>query len=222
MLRELGIQWVPASGPQAKGRIERLFGALQDRLVAELRLAGITDQAAANAFLPGFLARYNARFAQPAAQPELAYRPWPQGLDPDTVFCFKYLRTVSNDNTITLEQRVIQILPDAHRTSYAKARVEVHERLDGISPSSIRDVASPPHPEDAGAGCAKPDPGTQQCSRAPDAREITASTTNCQRAYVHAKAGPSVEAIRLAREAASAQGGTAADIFTEQISGQNH
>ena len=131
MLRELRITWVPAASPQAKGRIERLFGVLQDRLVAELRLADISDQDAANAFLPGFLARYNARFAQPAAQPESAYRPWPQGLDPDTVFCFKYLRTVANDNTVTLEQCVVQILPDAHRTSYAKARVEVHERLDG-------------------------------------------------------------------------------------------
>lgn len=131
MLHELGIQWVPASSPQAKGRIERLFGTLQDRLVAELRLAGICDQAAANAFLPGFLARYNARFTQPAAQPEPAYRPWPQDLDPDTVFCFKYLRTVANDNTITLNERAVQILPDAQRASYAKVRVEVHERLDG-------------------------------------------------------------------------------------------
>lgn len=131
MLRELRITWVPAASPQAKGRIERLFGALQDRLVAELRLAGICDQDAANAFLPGFLVRYNARFAQPAAQPESAYRPWPKDLDPDTVFCFKYLRTVGNDNTVTLERRVIQILPDAHRANYAKVRVEVQERLDG-------------------------------------------------------------------------------------------
>ena len=131
MLHELGITWVPASSPQAKGRIERLFGALQDRLVAELRLAGICDQDAANAFLPGFLARYNARFTRPAAQPEPAYRPWPQGLDPETVFCFKHPRTVANDNTVALNTRVIQILPDAHRASYAKARVDVHERLDG-------------------------------------------------------------------------------------------
>lgn len=131
MLHELGITWVPASSPQAKGRIERLFGALQDRLVAELRLADVCDQAAANAFLPGFLARYNARFTRPAAQPKRAYRPWPQGLDPDTVFCFKYPRTVANDNTVTLQEHVVQILPDAHRASYAKARVEVHERLDG-------------------------------------------------------------------------------------------
>ena len=131
MLHELGIQWVPASSPQAKGRIERLFGVLQDRLVAELRLAGVCDQDAANAFLPGFLARYTARFARPAAQPEPTYRPWPLGRDPDTVFCFKSLRTVANDNTVTLNERAIQILPDAHRANYAKARVEVHERLDG-------------------------------------------------------------------------------------------
>ncbi len=131
MLRELSITWVPASSPQAKGRIERLFGALQDRLVVELRLAGISDQQAANAFLPDFLARYNARFTRPPAQRPSAYRPWPRGLHPDTVFCFKYLRTVANDNTVTLEEHTLQILPDAHRTSYAKSRVDVHERLDG-------------------------------------------------------------------------------------------
>jgi hypothetical protein len=131
MLRELSITWVPASSPQAKGRIERLFGALQDRLVVELRLAGISDQQTANAFLPDFLARYNARFTRPPAQRPSAYRPWPRGLHPDTVFCFKYLRTVANDNTVTLEEHTLQILPDAHRTSYAKARVDVHERLDG-------------------------------------------------------------------------------------------
>lgn len=131
MLHELGITWVPASSPQAKGRIERLFGALQDRLVVELRLAGIHDQHAANAFLPAFLARYNARFTHPPAQRHSAYRPWPTGLDPDTIFCFKYPRIVANDNTVTLEDRTLQILSDPHRTSYAKARVDVHERLDG-------------------------------------------------------------------------------------------
>ena len=131
MLHELGITWIPASSPQAKGRIERLFGALQDRLVAELRLARICTRDAANRFLPSFLARYNARFTRCAAQPQSAYRPWPKDLDPDTVFCFKYPRTVANDNTVTLDMHVIQILPDVHRASYAQTRVEVHERLDG-------------------------------------------------------------------------------------------
>lgn len=129
VFQELGIQWVPASSPQAKGRIERLFGALQDRLVTELRMAGICTKEAANAFLPGFIARYNARFAKPAAHPEPVYRPWPAGIDPDTVFCFKYLRTVANDHTVTLGPDLLQIVPNGR--SYAKARVEIHERLDG-------------------------------------------------------------------------------------------
>lgn len=130
-LQELGIRWIPASSPQAKGRIERLFGTFQDRLRAELRLAGVTDRTGANAFLRDFLPRYNARFAQPPADPTPAYRPWPAGLDPQTVFCFKYQRVVSNDNTITLASHHIQLLPGPQRRSYAKATVEGHERLDG-------------------------------------------------------------------------------------------
>lgn len=130
-LQELGIRWIPASSPQAKGRIERLFGTFQDRLRAELRLAGVTDRDGANAFLTDFLPRYNARFAQAPADPTPAYRPWPAGLDPQTVFCFKYRRVVSNDNTITLAPHLIQLLPGAQRRSYAKATVEIHERLDG-------------------------------------------------------------------------------------------
>jgi transposase len=130
-LQELGIRWIPASSPQAKGRIERLFGTFQDRLRAELRLANVTTRDEANAFLREFLPRYNARFAQPPANPISAYRPWPVGLDPHTVFCFKYLRTVDNDNTVTLGARRIQLLPGPQRRSYAKATVEVHERLDG-------------------------------------------------------------------------------------------
>jgi len=130
-LQELGIRWIPASSPQGKGRIENRFGTFQDRLVTELRLAGIHDRDGANAFLPDFLSRYNARFAQPAAQPASAYRPWPAGLDPNTVFCFKYQRRVANDNTITVGARSLQILPGPSHRSYAQTRVEVHERLDG-------------------------------------------------------------------------------------------
>jgi transposase len=129
LLQELGIQWIPASSPQAKGRIERVFGALQDRLVVELRLAGITDKAAANAFLPRFLRRYNTRFARSAAQPRRVFRPWPTTLAPNTVFCFKYTRTVANDHTVTLGPHTLQLLPNGR--SYAKSRVDVHEHLDG-------------------------------------------------------------------------------------------
>jgi len=130
-LQEVGIRWIPASSPQAKGRIETLFGHFQDRLVSELRLAGITDRDGANAFLPDFLTRYARRFAQPAAEPEPAYRSWPAGLDPDTVFCFKYRVAVANDNTVTLGPHRLQLLPGPQGRSYAKARAEVHERLDG-------------------------------------------------------------------------------------------
>ncbi len=130
-LQELGIRWIPASSPQAKGRIERLFGTFQDRLSAELRLAGVADRDGANAFLREFLPRYNARFAQAPPDPTPAYRPWPAGLDPHTVFCFKYRRVVSNDNTITIGPHHIQLLPGPQRHSYAKAAVEIHERLDG-------------------------------------------------------------------------------------------
>lgn len=129
MFQELGIQWIPASSPQAKGRIERLFGALQDRLVAELRMADIRTKEAANAFLPDFITRYNARFAKPAAHPDAAYQPWPAGRDPETIFCFKYLRTVANDHTVTFPRTLVQIVPNGR--SYAHARVELHERLDG-------------------------------------------------------------------------------------------
>lgn len=130
-LQELGIRWIPASSPQAKGRIERLFGTFQDRLRVELRLAGVADRDGANAFLHEFLSRYNARFAQPPADVISAYRPWPAGLDPQTVFCFKYQRVVSNDNTLMLGPQCIQLLPGPGGRSYAKATVEVHERRDG-------------------------------------------------------------------------------------------
>lgn len=131
VLQELGIRWIPASSPQAKGRIERLFGTFQDRLRSELRLANVTDRDGANAFLRTFLPRYNARFGQTPAEPESAFRPWPAGLDPATVFCFKYRRQVANDNTVSLPPHQVQILPGPRGRSYAKARVEVHERLDG-------------------------------------------------------------------------------------------
>lgn len=130
-LEELGIRWIPASSPQAKGRVERVGGTFQDRLVSELRLAEIRDLEGANAFLPTYIARHNQRFARPAAESTSAFRPWPQDLDPDMVLSFKYLRTVGNDNTVSLGPHRVQILPAPRRRSYAKARVEVHERLDG-------------------------------------------------------------------------------------------
>lgn len=120
-----------ALSPQAKGRIERLWGTLQDRLVAELRLAGASTLEEANRVLWEFLPRFNARFGVPAAQPGQAYRPPGPGLDLQGVLCFKYQRTVARDNTVRFGGRTLQLLPDLQRCSYAHARVEVQERLDG-------------------------------------------------------------------------------------------
>jgi hypothetical protein len=93
-LDEAGIGWIGARSPEAKGRVERLWNTLQDRLVTELRLEAITTIEAANAFLPGFLLRHNERFAVPAADAAPAWRPWPDGLSAEAVFCFHYPRRV--------------------------------------------------------------------------------------------------------------------------------
>jgi len=131
LLEELEIASVSAHSPQAKGRIERLFGTFQDRLVVELRLAQAKTLEEANRVLEEYLPRYNKRFAVPAAEPGVAYRPWPQGLRLEEVFCFKYVRTVGADNTVKLGEHRLQLEPNAQRVSYARLRVEVHERLDG-------------------------------------------------------------------------------------------
>lgn len=149
-LAELGIGSIAARSAQAKGRIERLWGTFQDRLVAELRLAGIADLAAANAFLPGFLARSNARFAVPAADPDPAWRPLPPGLDLGRVLVFKYLRKVARDDTIGLDGRVLQLPRWGRDAGYAGKRVEVHLRLDGsiVAFDGERELAVLPAPAD--------------------------------------------------------------------------
>jgi transposase len=130
-LHELGIRWIPAASPQAKGRIERLFGTLQDRLVHELRLAQITTLEDAQRLLRTFLPRYNARFARKPGQPQPAFRPAPALATLETICCFKYRRTVAHDNTVRLEEHLIQLLPGPTRRPCAQTRVDVHERLDG-------------------------------------------------------------------------------------------
>jgi hypothetical protein len=130
-LEELGIMAIPAHSPEAKGRIERLWRTFQDRLVVELALAGITEMRAVNRFLPRFLRRYNARFAQEAEEPGLAYRPLDPALDLDRILSFRYQRVVARDNTVRLDGHLIQIPPGSRRRSYFAARVWVHEFLDG-------------------------------------------------------------------------------------------
>jgi len=130
-LDELGIQYIPAHSPQAKGRIERLFETFQDRLVKELREAGASNAQEANRVLSDYLPRFNRQFSKQAAQPGSAFRPWPADLRPDDVLCFKYSRQVANDNTISFDGHTLQIPPGPQRRSYARARVEVRHHLDG-------------------------------------------------------------------------------------------
>jgi hypothetical protein len=131
LLEELGITAIPAHSPQAKGRVERLWGTFQDRLVTELRLADVRTLDDANAFLNAYLPRYNARFGVPPATVGSAYRPLPADFPFAQHFCFKYQRTVAADNTIKLAPLRIQLLPDRRRASYAKAKVEIQVRMDG-------------------------------------------------------------------------------------------
>jgi hypothetical protein len=131
LLQELGITAIPAHSPQAKGRVERLWGTFQDRLVTELRLADVRTLAEANAFLRVYLPKYNARFGVPPATEGSAYRPLPADFPFEQHFCFKYQRTVAADNTIKLAPLRIQLLPDRRRASYVKAKVEIQVRMDG-------------------------------------------------------------------------------------------
>lgn len=130
-LAELGTQAIFANSAQAKGRIERLWGTWQDRLFQELRLEGIHDVAAANAFLVRYLPRHNARFAIPAADSEPAWRSLPEGKSVETVCCFKYVRKVAPDNTVRLGGAVVQLPPRSQHWSWAGQRVEARQHLDG-------------------------------------------------------------------------------------------
>ena len=130
-LEGLGIAPIYALSPQAKGRIERLWGTLQDRLVAELRLAGIATREAATAFLPAFTAQFNARFARPAVETTPAWRPVPAGVDLERVCSLYTEATVLNDNTVRVDGTTLQIPPGPGGRGYAKARVEVRQLLEG-------------------------------------------------------------------------------------------
>jgi transposase len=131
-LQSLGIRAIFALSPQAKGRVERLFNTLQDRLVQELRLAGIHSPEQGTAFLNGpFRTDFNARFAKPPRETQAAWRPLPKGVDLDRICSFGYQATVGNDNAVRLGGMILDIPAGPRRRGYAKARVEVRQLLDG-------------------------------------------------------------------------------------------
>ena len=130
-LQELGIRQIFARSAQAKGRVERMAETFQDRLVTELRLADARAIGQATAVLDDFLPRFNARFAVQPEHPDAAYRPVAADLCLSETLCFKHTRKVGRDNTVKYHWRILQLLPDRERPSYAGLRVEVLERPDG-------------------------------------------------------------------------------------------
>jgi transposase len=131
-LKALGITPIFALTPQAKGRVERVFGVLQDRLIAEMELRGIKDMDAGNSFLnEQFIDDYNHRFGVVPETPHRAWRKVPKDLDIDRTISFHYQAVVGNDNTVRLGGMVIDIPEGPQRRGYAKAKVEVNQLLDG-------------------------------------------------------------------------------------------
>ena len=130
-IQELGIEQVFARSPQAKGRVERMAGTFQDRLVSELRLAGARTIDQANAVLWEFLPHFNSRFRVPAQQAQVAYRSLDSSIFLERVLCFKHTRKVARDNTVKFQWRTLQLLPSEDRPSYAGVKVEVLEQSGG-------------------------------------------------------------------------------------------
>ncbi len=126
---QLGITFIAAQSPQAKGRVERLWGVLQDRLCSELRLAQASDLDSANGVLRRFIADYNRRFARTPRDAAKAWRPAPDQLD--RICSFLHERIVSNDNVVQWEGRRFQIPPQNRRFSFAGAKIQLYQALDG-------------------------------------------------------------------------------------------
>jgi transposase len=130
-LKELGITMIPSYSPQARGRGERNFRTWQGRLPQELRLRHITTLEKANVFLRDvYLKEFNTRFSVPAAESGTAFGS-AEFFDLDRIFSIQHERTVNNDNTVRLANRLFQIQPTLWRSTLAGCRVLVMEKLDG-------------------------------------------------------------------------------------------
>jgi hypothetical protein len=130
-LEALGTEAIFANSPQAKGRVEKLFETLQDRLVAELELNGITGIDAANKFVEdGYIERFNDRFSV-TCQGEHRWRRLGPGYDLDRICSFRYNARVANDNAVRFCGLVFDIAPGPAGRSYAGCVVELRQLLDG-------------------------------------------------------------------------------------------
>ena len=130
-LDQLGIEHIPAYSPEARGRSERMFGTLQDRLPKEIKRADITTIGAANRFLRElYLAAHNARFARPPALPDSAFVAADAALLRE-VLCVQEERIVARDNTVAYDGLTLQLPPSPARAHYVKAKVKVRRYPDG-------------------------------------------------------------------------------------------
>jgi hypothetical protein len=132
-LNDLGVQVLYALSPQAKGRVERLWGVLQDRLVSELRLAEVGTVDQANEFLQRYRPAHNARFAIPASDATPAWRSCPPGITPEDACSLVFVRKVAKNNSVRVDGETVDIpkKPNAPRRTYADLLVTIRHLLDG-------------------------------------------------------------------------------------------
>jgi len=130
-LQELGTQLIPSNSPQARGRMERLWGTWQGRLPQELALRGIRDDAQANRFLrQHWLADHRTHWSRPSPQKGMAFVSCTRS-DLERVFAVQEERTVNHDNTVQYGRARFQLAASELRISFAKCRVRVYEHQDG-------------------------------------------------------------------------------------------
>jgi hypothetical protein len=130
-LSELNIDIICANSPQAKGRVERAFGTLQDRLVKELRLAGISTVAAANAWLPGFITDYNSHFGRDPANAKDLHRPLSAEEDLDEILAWREERTVTHNLTLHYDRMMLILDPTPLARGLVRKKVVVVNYADG-------------------------------------------------------------------------------------------
>lgn len=130
-MAELNIGAICANSPQAKGRVERAFGTLQDRLVKAMRLAGVCTMEAANAWLPGFAADYNHRFGHAPASAKDLHRPLEAADDLDAILVYREWRTVTHSLALAWKGGLLLLEPTPFARGLARQKVEVVEHLDG-------------------------------------------------------------------------------------------
>ena len=130
-MQELGVGAIFADSPQARGRGERINGSFQNRLVAEMRVNGIENYDEANRYLNQiFIPKYGKRFGVLPREKTTAWRKVSAQIDLRNILCRRYLRTVNNDNTVSVNGQIIQLLPTPDHLHLVKAKVTINHWLD--------------------------------------------------------------------------------------------